>query len=334
MFQLAWPWVFLALPLPWLLRMLLPPAPPSVDGTLYAPFAGTLAEADAAQKGPSRQRRIRQILAILVWLLLVFAACRPQWLGEPVALPESGRNLMLALDVSGSMESPDLDTEGHQLTRLDVVREVAAEFIERREGDRLGLILFGTHAYLQTPLTFDRQTVNVLLDEAAIGIAGKETAIGDAIGLAVKRLREAPEGEAVLILLTDGANTAGQVSPRQAAELAAQSGLRIYTIGVGGKPMRVRGLIGTRIIDPAADLDERTLTYIADTTGGQYFRATDRERLQAIYQKLEELEPVTGGERSVRPVKALYHWPLGIAFMLTLIASLPGVLPSMRRVSR
>ena len=333
MFELAWPWVVLALPLPWLLRMLLPPAPPPVGGTLYAPFAGTLAEADAARKGQSLWGRVRQVVAILVWILLVFAACRPQWLGEPVALPESGRNMILALDVSGSMESADLDTGGHQLTRLDVVREVAAEFIERREGDRIGLILFGTHAYLQTPLTFDRQTVNVLLEEAAIGIAGKETAIGDAIGLAVKRLREAPEGKAVLILLTDGANTAGQISPRQAAELAAQAGLHIYTIGIGGKPMRVRGLFGTRLINPAADLDERTLTFIAETTGGQYFRATDRERLQAIYEKLEELEPVTGGERSVRPVKALYHWPLGIAFILTLLAALPGVLASVGGVS-
>ncbi len=209
-------------------------------------------------------------------------------------------------------------------TRLDVVKQVAGEFIQRREGDRVGLILFGTQAYLQTPLTFDRSTVRTLLDESVIGIAGRETAIGDAIGMALKRLRNS-DGETVLVLLTDGANTAGHVAPLKAAELAAQQGLRVHTIGVGGKPRAVRGLLGMQMINPASSLDEETLKAIAQATGGSYFRADDREALEAIYQRLDELEPVTRGSRMVRPVTALYPWPLGAALLLSLGLALGGL---------
>jgi Ca-activated chloride channel family protein len=246
----------------------------------------------------------------------MLAAARPQWLGEPVQLPESGRNLLLAVDVSGSMQTADLD-QG-DATRLAVVKQVAGEFIQRREGDRIGLILFGSQAYLQTPLTFDRTTVKTLLDEAVIGIAGRETAIGDAIGMALKRLHDGGD-ESVLVLLTDGANTAGSLSPQKAAELAAQQGLRIHTIGVGGATRTVRGLLGRQRVNPAADLDEETLQAIARSTGGQYFRATDLTGLQEIYQRLDALEPVTGGSRVVRPVSDLYAWPLGTGFVLSLV---------------
>ncbi len=259
---------------------------------------------------------------LLIWLLLLTAAARPQWLGEPTELPETGRNLMLAADLSGSMETPDLDIDGEQATRLDAVKSVAGAFIERRKGDRIGLILFGSQAYLQAPLTFDRTTVHRLLNQAMIGIAGRETAIGDAIGLAIKRLRQAPEGMAVLILLTDGANTAGRVPPRQAAELAAQAGLKIYTIGIGAEKMRVRGLFGSRIVNPSADLDEETLGYIADTTGGKYFRARDLEALQGVYQQIDALEPVAGGSRLVRPITSLYPWPLSGSLLLSLFTAL------------
>ena len=218
--------------------------------------------------------------------------------------------------------------DGSQANRLEVVKQVAGEFVENRAGDRVGLILFGSQAYLQAPLTFDHVTVRHFLDEAVIGVAGRETAIGDAIGLGVKRLREAPGGEAVLILLTDGQNTAGAVSPRQAAELAAQTGLRIHTIGIGAERMRVRGLLGTRLVNPSADLDEATLRAIAETTGGRYFRARSREDLEDVYARLDELEPVAGESHVVRPVTALYPWPLGVALLLSLL--LAGV-PSMRR---
>ncbi len=212
-------------------------------------------------------------MAALAWLFLLIAAARPQWLGDPITLPQAGRNLMLAIDVSGSMETPDMTLDGNQTSRLNAVKQVAGDFIEHRGNDRVGLILFGTQAYLQAPLTFDHTTVRHFLDEAVIGVAGRETAIGDAIGLVIKRLRKAPGGKGVLILLTDGQNTSGNVSPIQAAKLAAQTGLRIYTIGIGADRMRVQGLLGSRLINPSTNLDEATLKTIAHTTGGRYFRA-------------------------------------------------------------
>ena len=321
MFQLAWPWIFLLLPLPWLSRRLLPDAVTTAAGALYVPFTQALDSPAQPSHGRPAANRLIYWGAWLCWLLLLAAAARPQWLGEPIELPETGRNLLLAVDVSGSMETADLDGNA---TRLDVVKQVAGDFIQRREGDRVGLILFGSQAYLQTPLTFDRSTVRTLLDESVIGIAGRETAIGDAIGMALKRLQHS-EGETVLVLLTDGANTAGHVAPHKAAELAAQQGLRIHTIGVGGKPRAVRGLLGMQMVNPASSLDEKTLKAIAQATGGNYFRADDREALEAIYQRLDELEPVTRGSRVVRPVTALYPWPLGAGVLLSLGLALGGL---------
>lgn len=327
MIHLAWPWLLLLLPLPWLVRRWWPPATATGGAALFAPFALGLA-GTGDQPEVSASARWRLGLAALVWLCLLAAAARPQWLGEPAPLPQEGRNLVLAIDVSGSMETPDLMLDGSQANRLDVVKQVAGEFVENRSGDRVGLILFGRQAYLQAPLTFDHVTVRHFLNEAVIGVAGRETAIGDAIGLGVKRLREAPGGEAVLILLTDGQNTAGAVSPRQAAELAAQTGLRIHTIGIGAERMRVRGLLGTRLVNPSADLDEATLKAIAEATGGRYFRARSREDLEAVYDRLDELEPVADESHVVRPVTALYPWPLGVALLLSLLLA---VGPVMRR---
>ena len=318
MFQFLWFWIWLLLPLPWLLPRLLPAASPSAEGTLFAPVAAAMAETGQGVSGQIGRDRFLHALGLLCWLLLLAATARPQWLGEPVELPQTGRNLLLAVDVSGSMDTADMDAG--RANRLDVVKRVAGEFFERREGDRLGLILFGTQAYLQAPLTQDRSAVKTLLDESVIGIAGRETAIGDAIGLALKRLR-GEEGEAVLILLTDGANTAGSALPRKAAELAAQQGLRIHTIGIGSTPRAVRGLFNLQLLNPAAFLDEETLQYIADTTGGRYFRASDGAQLEGIYQKLDQLEPVTGGSRTVRPVAELYPWPLATALLLSMAAA-------------
>ncbi len=315
MFHLAWPWMLLLLPLPWLSQWLLPAAATAAGGALFVPFAGALRVTAGEAKVASGRDPLRWWGALFCWLLLLAAATRPEWLGDPIELPESGRNLLLAVDVSGSMETADLDAGN--ATRLDVVKQVAGDFIRRREGDRVGLILFGSQAYLQTPLTFDRTTVKALLDEAVIGIAGRETAIGDAIGMALKRQLNS-QGDSVLVLLTDGANTAGNVAPQKAAELAAQQGLRIHTIGVGGKPRAVRGLLGMQMVNPASSLDENSLKAIAQATGGYYFRASDRQALEAIYQRLDELEPVTKGSRMVRPVTALYPWPLGVGLLLSL----------------
>ena len=314
MIQFAWPWLALLLPLPLLVRTLLSPVDAARGAALRVPFLEELAR--ARHETAIRRRRWPLWLAALTWLMIVLASTRPQWLGDAIALPVSGRDLMLAVDLSESMRQTDFELGGRQVNRLTATKAVADEFIARRTGDRIGLVLFGQQAYLQTPLTFDRETVRTLLLEAQLGLAGRATAIGDAIGLAVKRLRDRPESNRVLILLTDGANTAGEVEPLQAAELAKQEGLTVYTIGIGAEAMVVRGLRGPRRIDPSADLDERTLTAIADMTGGRYFRARDTAELEQIYGLLDELEPIDQEPETFRPVAALYYWPLGAAVVL------------------
>lgn len=319
MIEIAWPWVFLLLPLPWLVRRLWAPAEVAASPALRVPFFQQLRE---LQRGRARRSPWPLWIAGLAWLCLLAAAARPQILGEPVSLPVSGRDLMLAVDLSASMERPDFDLAGRPTNRLEVVKAVAAPFIERRVGDRIGLILFGKRAYVQTPLTFDRQTVQTMLREAAIGLAGKETAIGDAIGLAVKRLRQRPADSQVLVLLTDGANTAGEIDPLQAARLAATEGLRIYTVGVGADRMTVNTFLGQRVVDPSSELDEKTLTAIAEMTGGAYFRAKDVDGFARIYRTIDELEPVVADQRTFRPVTPLFHWPLGTALALAVLALL------------
>ena len=319
--EFAWPLSILALPLPLLAAWLLPRAPEATGSALRLPFYAALTA--VAGEEQTVRSRLRLVLAILAWLLLVAAALRPQFLGDPVQLPVSGRDLLLAVDISGSMETQDMQL-GRQVTdRLTAVKAVAGEFIERRQGDRLGLILFGDQGYLQAPLTFDRDTVRVLLNEAAIGLAGKSTAIGDAIGLAVKRLRDQPQENRVLILLTDGANTAGSVDPQRAAELAATEGVRVYTIGVGADTVTVRSLFGTRQVRNT-ELDEAALVSIADKTGGRYFRARDIEGLEEIYQLLDELEPASKDEEIFRPVHELYRWPLAVAVLLSMLIAVAG----------
>lgn len=319
--EFAWPLSLLALPLPLLAGWLLPRAPEIAGSALRLPYYDALTA--VAGEGRALRSRVRLVLAVLAWLLLVAAALRPQFLGDPVQLPVSGRDLMLAVDISGSMETQDMQL-GRQLThRLTAVKAVAGEFIERRQGDRLGLILFGEQAYLQAPLTFDRETVRVLLNEAAIGLAGKSTAIGDAIGLAVKRLRDQPQQNRVLILLTDGANTAGSVDPQRAAELATTAGVRIHTIGVGAETMTVNSLFGTRRVRNT-ELDEAALLQISQTTGGRYFRARDIAGLEEIYQLLDGLEPVSKDAEVFRPVQELYMWPLAAALFLSMLLAVAG----------
>ena len=319
--EIAWPWLLAALPLPLLAAYLLPAAPTDTGVRLRLPFYAAL-EQRLGSATPQR-KRLTLLLAALAWTLLVAACSRPQIVGEPIALPVQGRDLMLAVDISGSMQAEDMLVGNRVTDRLTAVKVVGGDFIERREGDRIGLILFGRQAYMQTPLTFDRSTVRTLLNEAAVGLAGKETAIGDAIGLAVKRLRQQPEDDRVLVLMTDGSNTAGSVDPMKAAQLAAETGVRIYTIGVGGER---RGLFGG-----GAELDEPALTAIAKATGGRYFRARDVRGLAQIYAMLDQLEPVDAGEKSFRPRDELYSWPLAAALLLTLLLALakvlPGVLP-------
>ena len=311
MIEFATPWLALLAPLPLLCYFLLPRAHVLKTAALKAPFIARIRQLQQRRGAIKRTSLILKLLVILVWTLFITAAMQPQWLDDPIPLPQSGRNIMLAIDISGSMQQEDFDDEGRGLTRLDIVKQLVHAFIEERQGDRIGLILFGAQAYIQSPLSFDLKTVQQLLDEAQIGLAGKETAIGDAIGQAVKRYQKNPQSDdRVLILISDGANTSGEVPPEKAAELAAEAGLKVYTIGIGAESMLVRGLLGTRRINPSADLDERMLTLIAERTGGQYFRAKNREDLADIYALLDQLEPQEDEQQFFRPVIALYMWPL------------------------
>ncbi|MCX7545240.1 vWA domain-containing protein [Marinicella gelatinilytica] len=317
MIQMLWPWVFMLVPLPFIMAKL-----PRVSGhqlsTIRYPI---FAQLPADQKSASGAQSWLKIISWLMWLALLTALARPQWVGDAVALPVEGRDLMLAIDLSGSMEQQDMQLNGQPVDRLTALKDVAGNFIKRRQGDRLGLILFGEKAYLQAPFTFDILTVNRLLQEAVIGLAGKSTAIGDAVGLAVKKMRTMDSGNRVLILLTDGANTAGVITPLKAAQLAKAEDVKIYTIGFGADEMIVNSFFGgQRRINPSSDLDEATMTRIAELTGGQYFRATNTRELEAIYDRLNELEPLAEEDRFYRPTKALYYWPMGVFMGLMLFS--------------
>lgn len=323
--SLAYPLMLLLLPLPLLIRIIAPARETGQGSAIWVPFyqqASGLGSSNAIAKSSSW----KMIFMAIVWVLLVLAASRPQWLGEPIDIPVEGRNLMLAVDVSGSMQEQDMLLEGEQKDRLTVVKSIVAEFIEKRVGDRVGVILFGTNAYIQAPLSFDRKTVNKLVDESEIGIAGEKTAIGDAVGLAVKRLREIDSEDKVLILLTDGQNTAGAVEPLKAGKIAADAGLKIYTIGIGADEAYRRTFFGfTEKYNPSAGLDEKTLKQIAIDTGAKYYRARSTKELNQIYKEIDKLEPVVGEGEVFRPITELYFWPLLAAFIVTLLLACIGL---------
>lgn len=320
MIHFEWPWLFCLLPLPLLVHWLLPATVKLEQSALKVPFLDDFSALTAHPNIVSNRKLLS--LAAIAWVFLVIASARPQWLGEPIEQAVSGRDLMLAVDLSGSMEEQDFFLNKQAIDRLTAAKTVAMDFINRRVGDRIGLILFGSQAYLQTPLTFDRKTVMTLLDEAVLGLAGDNTAIGDAIGLAVKRLKSEQDNSRVLILMTDGANTAGEVSPLKAAELATANHLKIYTIGIGADEMLVRSFFGNRKINPSVDLDENTLIKIAESTGGQYYRARNTDELNNIYMRLDELEPVQKDQQYFRPRNELYPWPLFVALLCTALVTL------------
>ncbi|WP_226944872.1 vWA domain-containing protein [Pseudomonas sp. FME51] len=321
MFEFHWPLCFLLLPLPWLYRRFLPAAN-TRSAALQVSFMDRL---EALRPlSPQHSSPGRKWPYLVVWALLVSAAARPELLGETLPTPVTGRDMMLALDLSGSMEFQDMQLDGVEVNRLVLVKHLLGEFVDRRRGDRLGLILFGTQAYVQAPLTHDRQAVREWLEESFIGLAGRETAIGDAIGLAIKRLLDEPAASRVLILITDGANTAGTVTPLRAARLAAEHQIRIFTIGVGADTQAqdntTASLWGLQF-DPSIELDEGSLKEIALITDGAYFRARNEADLQAIYQRLDQLEPALRDGLPDRQTTPLYPWPLGLALVLSLMLS-------------
>lgn len=316
----AWPWMLLAVPLPWAARWVLP-ARRSTSPALKVPFSGRLE--GLASYGHGRSAGSAGWLVLAAWTLLCVAAARPQYLAEAVQPPQSGREMMVALDLSGSMSEPDMQLGGRQVDRLTAAKAVLSDFLDHRDGDRVGLLVFGQRAYVLAPPTLDLVTVRQQLADSVVGLAGRETAIGDAIGLAVKRLagRGSDDGDEdhVLILLTDGVNNAGMLEPLKAAELARDAGVRVYTIAFGGDG--AMSVFGFRLPTPAADdeMDEPTLTRIAESTGGRFFRARDTSQLAGIYAEIDRLEPIQQPGQAVRPRLERYQWPLGAALGLGLL---------------
>ena len=309
MLEFAWPVAFALLVVPFFVRWLVPAAERQ-ERALVVPQVW-LFRFDGAGAGLLGKPAawFGTLALFLCWGLLTAALARPQFVGEPTEIPTSGRDLMLAIDVSGSMGTEDMKMGNRRFTRLDTVKAVGAQFIEDRTGDRVGLIVFGTRPYLYVPLTFDLRTVGEMLSTLESRVAGGRTTIGNTIGLAITHLKERPDGDRVLILLTDGAHNQGELSPRQAAELAASFGVRIHTIGVG---KTVKGFYSS------SSLDEPTLKEISAITGGEYFEASDSEVLQQVYAEISQLEPVEQDPEVYRPVQSLIHWPLGLAIVLFL----------------
>ena len=333
MFEFAWPWLALLLPLPVLVWRLSRPAasaePRERRVTLLHP---ALRELDAAfsTRRPSGLRRagVRPWLLALAWVALVVALMRPQWLEPHSETRTEGYDLMLAVDASHSMDALDFASEGQQVTRMSVVKGVMGRFIEQRAGDRIGLIVFGSQAFVLSPLTLDRDAVRSLLDDLVTSIAGQGTAIGDALGVGVKRLRHRAEGSRVLVLITDGENTAGTIPPLEAAQLAAHEGVRIYVIGVGSNQEEVPIIEDGRVVR-RNDLgfEEDTLREIARLTDGAYFRATDTQALEQISARINELAKSEAETRTVLVPQPLFRWPLGFALAALLaIGLLPGAL--------
>ena len=341
MLDFAWPWMGLLLIVPvsmWLLNH--DRAYTSTDTrerkvTLLHPDLHNLQAAFHTQRpATSIGTRIYYLLLALLWIGLTLALMRPQWLESHTEERSEGYDLMLAVDASHSMEALDFTLAGRQVSRMQVVKGVMGRFIEGRQDDRVGLIIFGSQAFVLSPLTMDRQAVRHLLDNLVPRIAGDGTAMGDAIGLGIKKLRERPPGSRVLVLIADGENTAGIIPPQAAAQLAALEGIRIYAIGVGSDrkevPIMENGRLVTR---DDLGFEEDVMRRIAEATDGAYFRGTDTSALESIYRRIDELEKSRAESRTVMIPHPLYRWPLALALLALLALGLfPGA--RARRINR
>lgn len=313
----AWPWMLLAIPLPWLVHALLP-ARGGEEAALRVPWGDRLQRIAGAGALAATPRGFPW-LALLAWILLCVAAARPQQLGPAIAPPQVGRDLMLAVDLSASMGEEDMELGGRIVDRLAAAKAVLADFLDRRVGDRVGLVVFGERAFALTPLTLDRDSVREQLDGSVVGLAGRATAIGDAIGLATKRLQKQPADQRVLILLTDGVNTAGTLDPVKAAQIARDNDVRIHAIAFGGDGGAL-SVFGFQLPTGGDEVDEAGLQRIAALTGGRFFRARDTDALAGIYAEIDKLEPVQRQGRVVRPKIERYPLPLAGALALWLLA--------------
>lgn len=318
MLVLALPWVLLLLPLPLLLWYGLPPVSACVSTALKVPFFQSMQHLVADEKRLISKRHTLMGLC-LCWGCFIMALAGPRWVGPPRPLARESYNIMLALDISPSMDINDMVDHGRRVTRLFAVKRAAQQFVENRVGDKIGLILFGEQAYLLAPLTYDRHNVEQRIDDATVGLAGKSTSIGDALGLAIKRLQHVPATGRMIVLLTDGVSNSGVLSPQKAAELAEAEGIQINTIGLHSEidPRSFDGMFLS--MTTAADLDEPTLKAVAKTTGGRYFRATDQASLERIYQFIDKMTRVSQEQAAVRPQYEYYPWFLGVGLLILMV---------------
>jgi Ca-activated chloride channel family protein len=310
--ELAHPWALLLLPLPLLVWWLAPPQRERVSA-LRVPFFEQIAAAAGSEARAGaivmRRRWLQMVMAIIVWALIVTGLAKPEWVGEPIMRTEAARDIMLALDLSGSMDYVDFPgEEGADVSRFEAVQRVVDRFVARRESDRIGLIVFGTKAYLQLPFTRDLETARALVDLMEVGMAGPKTALGDSIGLAISAFEKSEVDDRLLILLTDGNDTASKMTPVNAADIAKLNGVEIYTIGIGNTEATGEDRV---------DFD--TLAKIARRTGGEFFNAEDEAGLEAVYRRIDESTVADVRTQSWRPRDSLVHWPVGIAVVLVLL---------------
>lgn len=319
MFHFYWPWCALLLPLPFLARWLMPFKGKEEAPEIYFPSLNRL-KAFPSNEGPSiGANRLFSFLLFLSWVFLVLALMQPEKVDQYVQVKNAGYDLMLAVDTSQSMQALDFSTSTKTISRLEATKEVVGNFVQGRTGDRVGLITFGESAYVHVPLTFDTLSVSKMLNDTVSGMAGNATAIGDAVGLAVRVLRERPEGSRVLILLTDGEDNASSIPPLEAAKLAKQYGIKIYTVGIGQNgPVPFPNQFGG-VGMVTAPIDETLLKEIAVLTEGQYYRATDQKALKSIYAKIDALEKTEADERLFFIREPYYLYPLGISLFLLLV---------------
>ena len=312
MYQLDYPWLLALLPLPILVWWLAPPYREET-ASIKLPFFSEVAKAVGIAPTPGavvpRTNWLQKLLAPLCWVLVVVALARPQYVEPPLQKIEPQRDLLLALDLSQSMDTRDFkDPSGKLITRLEAVRAVVADFVRRRGGDRIGLIVFGDAPYPQVPFTLDHKTVEAMIADTLPGMAGPRTALGDAIGLAIKLFEKSKVPEKVLVVLTDGNDTASKMPPDRAADIASRNHIRIHAVGIGDP-----GATGEEKLDSAA------LEKIAAATGGRYFFGQDQAQLADIYATLDRITPANQTTLSWRPRRELFYYPLGAA-VVALIA--------------
>ncbi len=329
MTHFAYPWAFAALLLPFVVWYILPAAKGLHGDALRVPFLKDLARINLKSGSiwggmSSDTVKLTSPLWLgtyLVYALLITALARPQWAGEPVRTHNFSRDILLVMDISTSMEEPDFVLNNRPVSRLNAVKKVAGEFIDKRGEDRIGLVLFGTRAYLQAPITFDKAAVKQILYAMQAGMAGNSTAIGDALGLALKSLKDADNpDEKIIILLTDGENNDGSVTVPQAVKLAKEAGVKVYTIGVGSDGSDFASFFGLRM---GGGVDDSSLKQIAAETDGTYFRAKNTASLQKVYEAIDKLEPTENEDSFVQEIRELYYIPLlaalGLAALLALL---------------